>query len=269
MPASRSEPTIRGDRRARRSPWRPLYVDEVADWRARDAGQRSARARRSELPAGRRFVPRPCRRADHLLDQPGPRRGDRRGTLPRDLFHRLSVVPIGCRRSPSGARTFRNSSRIPRNRRADVGVTPRKVGADAMAVLQSHDWPGNIRQLRNNVERLMILAVGDPNAEISGLDAARRSGRARSGDSERHRRREALEPAPARRARGVRARLFDRAAQPLRRQHLPPRRIHWDRAFGSAPEAKVARSRVEADRGIPLFRLLGAPPASTIRSCSL
>ena len=36
-----------------------------------------------------------------------------------------------------------------------------------MAVLQSHDWPGNIRQLRNNVERLMILALGDPNAEIS------------------------------------------------------------------------------------------------------
>ena len=31
-----------------------------------------------------------------------------------------------------------------------------------MAVLQSHDWPGNIRQLRNNIERLMILAAGDP-----------------------------------------------------------------------------------------------------------
>ena len=48
-----------------------------------------------------------------------------------------------------------------------MGVQPRRVGADAMAVLQSHDWPGNIRQLRNNVERLMILALGDPNAEIS------------------------------------------------------------------------------------------------------
>ena len=31
-----------------------------------------------------------------------------------------------------------------------------------MAVLQSHDWPGNVRQLRNNVERLMILAGGEP-----------------------------------------------------------------------------------------------------------
>jgi two-component system nitrogen regulation response regulator NtrX len=34
-------------------------------------------------------------------------------------------------------------------------------------VLQSHDWPGNIRQLRNNVERLMILAGGDLDAEVS------------------------------------------------------------------------------------------------------
>ncbi len=30
-----------------------------------------------------------------------------------------------------------------------------------MAVLQSHDWPGNVRQLRNNVERLMIHARGN------------------------------------------------------------------------------------------------------------
>jgi two-component system nitrogen regulation response regulator NtrX len=36
-----------------------------------------------------------------------------------------------------------------------------------MAVLQSHDWPGNVRQLRNNVERVMILAGGDPDAVIN------------------------------------------------------------------------------------------------------
>ena len=36
-----------------------------------------------------------------------------------------------------------------------------------MAVLQAHDWPGNIRQLRNNVERLMILTRGDPEATIT------------------------------------------------------------------------------------------------------
>ena len=34
-------------------------------------------------------------------------------------------------------------------------------------MLQSHDWPGNIRQLRNNIERLLILAEGDPRREIT------------------------------------------------------------------------------------------------------
>jgi two-component system, NtrC family, nitrogen regulation response regulator NtrX len=34
-------------------------------------------------------------------------------------------------------------------------------------VLQTHNWPGNVRQLRNNVERLMILAGGDPDAIIA------------------------------------------------------------------------------------------------------
>jgi two-component system nitrogen regulation response regulator NtrX len=48
-----------------------------------------------------------------------------------------------------------------------TGLPRRKIGDDAMAVLQSHDWPGNVRQLRNNVERLMILAGGDPGAAIS------------------------------------------------------------------------------------------------------
>ena len=43
----------------------------------------------------------------------------------------------------------------------------RKVGADAIAALQAHDWPGNVRQLRNNVERLLILASGDPTSEIT------------------------------------------------------------------------------------------------------
>jgi len=36
-----------------------------------------------------------------------------------------------------------------------------------MAALQAHDWPGNVRQLRNNVERLLILATGDPKKPIT------------------------------------------------------------------------------------------------------
>ena len=47
------------------------------------------------------------------------------------------------------------------------GLPPRKIKSDAIAVLQAHDWPGNVRQLRNNVERLLILASGDPESEIT------------------------------------------------------------------------------------------------------
>ena len=36
-----------------------------------------------------------------------------------------------------------------------------------MAALQAHDWPGNVRQLRNNVERLLILATGEPSQPIT------------------------------------------------------------------------------------------------------
>jgi len=89
------------------------------------------------------------------------------GKFREDLYHRLSVVPI---RVPALA-----------ERREDVavlvdyfmdqisqgtGLPRRRIGEDAMAVLQSHDWPGNVRQLRNNIERLMILAGGDPEAVV-------------------------------------------------------------------------------------------------------
>ena len=47
------------------------------------------------------------------------------------------------------------------------GISECRIGDDAMAVLQAHDWPGNIRQLRNNVERLMILSRSEEGTEIS------------------------------------------------------------------------------------------------------
>ena len=90
------------------------------------------------------------------------------GSFRQDLFHRLSVVPV---RVPNLA-----------DRREDIpelidffmdqvsatsGMPRRRIGQDALAVLQSHDWPGNVRQLRNNVERLMILASGSPETEVT------------------------------------------------------------------------------------------------------
>jgi two-component system nitrogen regulation response regulator NtrX len=90
------------------------------------------------------------------------------GLFREDLFHRLSVVPI---RAPSLAERREDIPELIQyfveQIATSMGIAPRRIAADAAAVLQSHDWPGNIRQLRNNIERLMILVAGDPEAEIT------------------------------------------------------------------------------------------------------
>jgi two-component system nitrogen regulation response regulator NtrX len=48
------------------------------------------------------------------------------------------------------------------------GLPARSIGDDAMAVLMSHDWPGNVRDLRNVIERLLIMAPGGPGEPIRG-----------------------------------------------------------------------------------------------------
>ena len=84
------------------------------------------------------------------------------GAFREDLFHRLAVVPI---RVPALAERREDIPQLVRHFAEQIsrstGLPQRTIGDDAMAVLQAHDWPGNIRQLRNNVERLMILARGD------------------------------------------------------------------------------------------------------------
>jgi two-component system nitrogen regulation response regulator NtrX len=90
------------------------------------------------------------------------------GRFREDLFHRLSVVPI---RVPPLAERREDIPELVEHFLELISVTtglPKRImGEDALAVLQSHDWPGNIRQLRNNVERLLILAGGDAQSTIT------------------------------------------------------------------------------------------------------
>ncbi|MGQ0741268.1 MAG: nitrogen assimilation response regulator NtrX [Alphaproteobacteria bacterium] len=90
------------------------------------------------------------------------------GRFREDLYHRLNVVPV---RVPSLAERRED---IPllihhfmKRLSAASGLPMRDVGDDAMAVLQAFTWPGNVRQLRNVVERLLILAMDDAREAIS------------------------------------------------------------------------------------------------------
>jgi two-component system nitrogen regulation response regulator NtrX len=93
-----------------------------------------------------------------------------KGTFREDLFYRLNVVPVG----------------VPplRERREDIhalikhfmkmhaeeqGLKVKEVALEAMEIFRLYDWPGNIRELRNLIERLMIMV---PGPVIEGIHAA-------------------------------------------------------------------------------------------------
>lgn len=91
-----------------------------------------------------------------------------RGNFRNDLFHRLNVVPL---RAPSLAERREDIPELVEffvSRVAEVsGLSPREIAPDAMAALQAADWPGNVRQLRNVVERILILATGDASQPVT------------------------------------------------------------------------------------------------------
>ena len=91
------------------------------------------------------------------------------GRFREDLYYRLNVVPVHMppleqRREdvPTLAQHF--AARYAAERRLP---TP-EIGAEAIAALQAFDWPGNVRQLRNVIERTIILAPLD---RLSRIDA--------------------------------------------------------------------------------------------------
>ena len=91
------------------------------------------------------------------------------GRFREDLYYRLNVVPVNLpalteRREDIPALVDHFVARFAAERRV---ATPR-VTEEAIAALQAYDWPGNVRQLRNVVERTIILAPGD---RIGRIDA--------------------------------------------------------------------------------------------------
>ena len=105
------------------------------------------------------------------------------GRFREDLFHRLSVVPLET--PPLQARL----EDIPvlvehfaEQLSSAEGLARKPFTPEAMALLQTLDWPGNVRQLRNLVERLMIICDRPAiDAEDILGDPAAGEGEARSG----------------------------------------------------------------------------------------
>jgi two-component system, NtrC family, nitrogen regulation response regulator NtrX len=89
------------------------------------------------------------------------------GRFREDLFYRLNVVPI---RVPSLRDRREDIPLLARHfmdRAAEAArLPPRDFGEDALAALQSYSWPGNVRQLRNVVDWLLIMAPGDPREPV-------------------------------------------------------------------------------------------------------
>ncbi len=90
------------------------------------------------------------------------------GRLREDLYHRLNVVPIAIPPLKDRREDIPELASFFMTRFSQMSGLPiRKMGDDTIAALQAHDWPGNVRQLRNNIERLMILVNGDPEEVIT------------------------------------------------------------------------------------------------------
>jgi len=94
----------------------------------------------------------------------------REGQFRQDLFHRVYVFPLTLpplreRREDIPAQVEHFARQIC----AQNNWKPISFTSDAIQALSAHSWPGNIRELRNSVERLMLLATND---EVTG-DAVR------------------------------------------------------------------------------------------------
>ncbi|MEE2954960.1 MAG: sigma-54 dependent transcriptional regulator [Pseudomonadota bacterium] len=96
----------------------------------------------------------------------------RNGHFREDLYYRLNVVPIVVPPLRERPEDIPHLIKHFMNEEAELaGLPERKFAEDAMAVLQSYDWPGNIRQLRNVIDWVLIMAVGgaDESVRAEGL----------------------------------------------------------------------------------------------------
>ena len=84
------------------------------------------------------------------------------GAFRQELFHRLSVVPISVPPLTDRLEDIPELARhFIRELNRSQGLPLRELSDEAVAILQTMPWPGNVRQLKNVIERVLILGDGD------------------------------------------------------------------------------------------------------------
>ncbi len=145
-----------------------LYIDEVADMPLETQGkvlrvlleqtfQRVGGAKKVKVDV--RIISSTSRDLQALIND---------SRFREDLYHRLSVVPVHV---PGLAERREDIPELidyfARAYSLSSGQPLRRIGEDAVTLLQTRTWAGNVRELKNNIERIMILAGGEPASEIS------------------------------------------------------------------------------------------------------
>jgi len=134
-----------------------IFLDEVADMslKAQAKVLRILQEKKFERVGGSRLIPTDVRVL--AATNKDLEKEMEAGRFRQDLFYRLNVIPL----------------RIPplRDRKEDIpllidrflkdfafkeGETEKRITDEVMAVLMRHNWPGNIRELKNIIERLII-----------------------------------------------------------------------------------------------------------------
>ncbi len=148
-----------------------LFLDEVGDMslNAQAKVLRVLEEQRITRVGGERSIPVDVR-IIAATNQPLQQKIEE-GTFREDLYHRLSVIlihvpPLRERREDIPLLVEYFVERLSRYH----GLPPRPFSPEALELLQRLEWRGNVRELRNVVERLLILSEGD---EITGADVHR------------------------------------------------------------------------------------------------
>lgn len=148
-----------------------LFIDEVADMPFETQGKvlralqeqsftRVRGNRRVEVDV--RVIASSCRNLESEIAA---------GRFREELYYRLNVVPVKMPSLKERREDIPELCRYFLKRAGEIaGMSPRDLSDEAMAMLQAYNWPGNVRQLRNMMEWLLIMSDGSKESiPASGL----------------------------------------------------------------------------------------------------